>query len=242
MISKLSNKLWTAILVILGLLLVILSADEVTKFDFLHFDVSTACSTLGTFLVISAIVSFYFENQSKRRMFEEVFEKVVGSTSVFHSGITECISNSRDINYAEDFRRTRNFTAFFSYSTENIKKYRAEIEHIASSGGQVTLIFLNPQSPTIACMKELGWHESSIQAAYEIIEDWEKRYAENSNLEVKFINGIPRYSAMIFDHCVYVVENTVSTGRTNVPATKFSNNGFLYEFYTNDLKRAYENG
>jgi len=83
------NWVWTLVLIVLGLFLVLLSIDDNLAATFLGFDVQASFSILGTFLVFSSLVSFYFENQSKRKMFEEVFEKVVGSSNVAKSGLVD---------------------------------------------------------------------------------------------------------------------------------------------------------
>lgn len=224
-------------MIVLGLILVLLSVDDFFQSQILGFSVPVALSSAGTFLSISALLSFYFENQSKRRMFEEVFEKTVGSTSVFRAGIIQCIDNSRDIVYANDFKNTQSVKAVFSYSADFLKKYSQEIDELAKSGGAIDFVFLKEDGTVIGAMKQLGWPEKSISSNMEAIRSAEKKFENFDNVTFHYVDAIPRYSLVMFDACAYVIENTFSKGRTNVPATKLDRQGDMAKFYEADIER-----
>ena len=236
----LNNWVWTLVFIVLGLVLVLLSKDEYFATTFFGFDVQVSLSTVGTFFVFSSLVSFYFENRSKRKMFEEVFEKVVGSSNVAKSGLVDCFENSRDLNYADDLRKAKSLKIFFSYSADFLKRYSVEIDELINRGGGVELVFLDRESPVMQCMHDLGWQKPSIQSGYETIDSFCAERERCEKLSIRFVSAMPRYSAIIFDSHMYVIENTLSAVRQPVPVSRIERGGYLYDFYLQDLMKATE--
>ncbi|WP_209546999.1 hypothetical protein [Ruegeria sp. HKCCSP346] len=192
---------------------------------------------IGSFLVVAAIVSFYFENFAKFQMFEEVFERVIGSASAFRAGVFEHYQNSKDINFSEKIRKSKSLTTFFTYSDGFLKRYKEEIEEHIKKGGSIKFYFIADNAPIIEMMKKSGWNQESISANYAYLKNFANEHDQNENVQVIFCDAVPRYSAVVFDHEMYIIEQTNSKGQRAVPAMKIDGGGYLAEFYRDDLKR-----
>lgn len=229
-----SNIIFCLLIIMFGLALLLLSTNNWT---FSQFNISSALSMIGSFLVVAAIVSFYFENFAKFQMFEEVFERVIGSASAFRAGVVEHYQNSKDINFSTKIKRSKSLTTFFTYSDGFLKRYKEEIEELIKRDGKVKLIFAKPDAPIIEIMKKSGWNPESISANYAYIRKFAEEHADNKSVKVVYCDAIPRYSAVVFDHEMYIIEQTVSKGQRAVPAMKIDGGGYLAEFYKDDLAR-----
>lgn len=205
--------------------------------QFNGFDISAALSMFGSFLFIAAVIGFYFENFAKFQMFEDVFQRVVGSSSAFNAGVFEHYQDSKSIDYSGCIRKSSSLTTFFTYSDGFIKRYREDIEALINSGKSVKMYFLDEESELIQLMKRKGWSSKSIEANYTYLREFEETFRSKKNLNIVYCDAFPRYSAIIFDSELFIVEQTVSVGQRSVPAMKIDGRGYLADFYRDDLKR-----
>ena len=231
---SLYNVLTTLVIIVFGLLLLLGSDTEKVYFGF---QVGTAFGTIGTFLTIAAIINFYFDTVSKRAFFDEISDKMSGSMSFRDAALQELFMSSKEIRYTEEIRKSKSILALFTYSADFLKTYADELEDAIKRGVNIDLYFLDQNSSLIGYMKEHGWQESSFAANYEVIEAFSLKHSANENVSVHFFDAVPRYAALFFDTSVYIVEHTVSSGRTTVPALKLASHGNLAQFYIEDVKR-----
>ena len=83
---------------------------------------------------------------------------------------------------------------------------------------------------------EDGLNEQSIMGHYKTIEDFAENHKGNKNINIYFVDYIPRYSCIKFDTDLFVIANTNTPIRQTVPAVRIRRDSPLWEFYDRDIK------
>lgn len=230
----LMSVVWTLSLIVIGMIMLLFSDLD---YSIKGFDVGTALSTVGTFLIIASIISFYFETVSKTAFFNDISDKMSGSVSFRDAALQELFISSKEIRFSEEIKKSKCIKTVYTYSDNFIKVYNEELDSAIKRGAEIEFYFLNKNSKIIEYMIDQGWQRHAIYASYETIAQFSEKYSEKPNVRIKYFDAIPRYAGLFFDSSVYIIEQTISSGRTSVPALKLAPYGNLAKFYISDIER-----
>ncbi len=231
-----SPDVWQATLgmIILGLLLIMIG--QVVNSVVLKIDVGSLLANLGSFIAVVGVLNWLYEMFARRKFFQEMYELLTGSHSLFESGLSGYTANSLDVKFRQELAETTNVLTLFSYNSRFLSDYQNEIQALLSRGGKANFIFLSEQSRTISTMKSLGWESASMTSHYRKIESFARAFdTQTCKPDVTYIDAIPRYSAVKLDARIYIILGTTSNHRQHVPALCVKAGSPLYQFFSADL-------
>jgi hypothetical protein len=218
-----------------GLLLIVVGGQGEIRWGV--FNVSDTLVAVGSTLLFVGGVHWLHEFYTKRKLFSEVVELIVGSKSVAECGVSEFYQNSHDIRFREIISESNTLTTIFSYNSRFLEDYDTEITSLLQRGGKAEFIFLARNSSTISLLKELGWDKSSMDAHYGKIDRFQTRPVRfQSQFRILYINIIPRYTVVKLEHSLYFIWNTASHERQKVPAVRVKSRTPLWDFISADIE------
>jgi len=233
---KQSQHVIALIFLCVGLILIIVGQSDI---EYWKIDFGRMLSNVGAFVAMVTVISWLHDNYTRSKMQSDLFETISGSKSLYESGMAEFFVDSKDINFKEIIKDSKDIQIMFSYNSRFLVDYENEIVELAKRGGTIYCTFLSQQSKTINLMKELGWDKSSMVANYnKIVRAIDiVNSARIDSINICFVEAMPKYGAVKADNLLFIIFNTSSNKRQAVPAIRIRPRTPLWDFFSADLER-----
>jgi len=232
---KINSLSIALIIALLGLFLVFLGQAELVAYEM---DISSIIRSIGTFLLSASFLGFLYEVHTKHQFFLEAHKLALGTDRLAKSGLCDFEVNSKSLDFRDEVKNSREIWTVFSYSSRFLDDYSEELGHALNNGAKVKMMFLDKKSKALQLMRELGWSDDSINSSYTKIQAFNSEFNTKA-LNVVFMEGMPKYSAVILDKKLYYIFNTLSLERQSVPCLTAQKGHSFFKFVKGDVEKSF---
>lgn len=222
---------WCSLAFLALLIINFLFVEKITC-DSVRIFFATLVSTVATVLLANVL----WELLAKKNFANSLLDLVKISENISKSGIDTVYVDFRDINWNEEFKNTKSFTAAFTYAYSWRNTYQNAIERYAGSSKRrksMRIVVPDPEDPN--CMKELDRRfNSETGATRKKIEDCIK-YFKDIGANVYLYKGTLQSSYYMLDKVSIMSFFPHAKEKGSVPAIRASKSGNMYAYISKDL-------
>lgn len=233
--NKTKNLLaWILVVVTLVLLLIV----TIIQLEFSFWEgtniVVPILSTIASITGVSTVWEFF----AKYNFARQIVALVGISSNIEESGIFECVSDFKKINWDEEVRNTKNLYIVITHATTWRNQNREILCKFVANGGHIHVSLPNTDNNEL--MKEYDVrYEYRSGTTKDKVEEAKQDFI-NIGAEVSIYNkSIQTSYYYMDDHAIMVPFNHLKNKGT-VPALKAQKDGVLYEFIKNDIESIFD--
>lgn len=236
-ITNLVTSIVAILFVVVGLLLMLLSAREYAPSDLW---VPALLGQLGGLLVATGLITLVWDLFGKRAFADEVLSKTQLRADLVDSGLERLTgSYLADVEWEELFQHSRTLDIVVAYASTWRNTHRARLEKLATKKGGRIRVFL-PDPDDAQTMEVLAARFSSSTTSLqdkvrEAIDDF-KLFAAKGNVEIYVRPGDAVFSCYQFDHKSVLTLYSHSQQRQGSVPTFLVGPGQMSEFIAADIK------
>lgn len=186
---------------------------------------STIVSTIGA----AFLVNFLWEIFAKRRFAESIFETAKISKNIEQSGVDHIDTDFSGINWKDEFSKTHNFTAIFTYARTWRNSNRVAIQKFTGKKrNKFTVIMPDYEKDDIMAEFDRRYNYPSGRTS-ELIKEAIVDYFE-LGAKIYLFSGSLQATYYVMDNVALMAFFKHSPGRTTVPYIRAESIGSFYDY------------
>ena len=195
---------------------------------------------VGALLVVTGVLSVFWELFSKRSVIDEVLSRVGIVRNIHDSGLLEITGDfHREIDWEALFKNARELDIFFACGRTWLGAHGSKVLEVVARGGQIRVVMPDPDDARI--VEELARRFSTqpdelvnrIRHTLSTFEDLGKQ--GNATIAVWFLPRPPVFSYYRFDDRALLATYHHRNTRWHVPAFTFERDGSLFRYFAEEF-------
>lgn len=198
--------------------------------------VGSQFANIGALLLIIGVLQWFFDRKVRNSFFLEIKREIVGSSHLANSGISDCYSDSRDVDFTEHFFSSQEVIVGVNYSAKLIDNSITLLQERVSRKLHTKIAVVDPGSEAarfLAADYDLAEISHGINKIEQIVDQLDRN---RTYIEIVKLKTILRYSFVEFDSRIWVVPGTNGLGRRAVPGFFVTSPGPWYAHFDEDIK------
>lgn len=224
-------SLWLALA---GIVLVILG--NAIDYTIWSISVGSQIANIGALLLITGVLQWFFDRKVRNSFFLEIKREIVGSSHLANSGISDCYSDSKNVDFTEHFISSKQVIVGVNYSAKLIDNSITLLKERVSRELHTKIAVVDPGSDAarfLAADYKLAEISHGINKIEQIVDDLDRN---RTYIEIVKLKTILRYSFVSFDSRIWVVPGTNGLGRRAVPGFFVTCGGPWHNHFAEDIK------
>lgn len=200
-------------------------------------NIGSQLANIGALLLVVGVLQWFFDRRVRHSFFLEVRREIVGSVHVAASGITDCYSDSKEVDFAEHFVSSQNVIVGINYSAKLIDNSIALLGERVNRKLNTKIILVDEKSEA-AKFLAADYNMDDLQHGIKKIEQIVDQLDQARNyIQLTKVKTILRYSFVKFDSRIWIVPGTNGLGRRPVPGLFVTQGGDWYKHFADDIDR-----
>lgn len=190
--------------------------------------VSVVFKELGAVLLISGTVSILQQNFNKKKERQDLGEILKIRQDILESGLMEIFTDTKDFSFRQPLKSSRKFIAIMNDGRRWVDNNLEELKERFNTKGTETVFFLvDPDGLFIpALAKKTDYSEERLKEKIEeTVNNLNNAFTQSGrkgSLSIHFLKNYPTESVYYFDNEVVVSQYQNASGKSTVPALKYS--------------------